>query len=237
MGNYFSGNLEFQFRFKDDEFTKNLINFIMYVRKLDSPNITHTEFLNLYREYIETHDDVICKGLNLARDKYDQTRWVDIYLDAEAIDGAKFTKDHDFNPDHLIHMHSEYDEDELPTTPDEELNYQFMVKKLSDEYGIDAEHLAIYAYMSIDICERYNADKEWTELIDLWSPYISNDDIGTVCDEDYTFRKDYKRYNDKKFEHHEFCGEWCAEYYLEASCKRDFCDYLYQLGRRSVIEK
>ena len=237
MGNYFRGDLEFRFRFNDDEVTKDLINFIVYVRKLDSPNVTHTEFLDLYKEYIGSHDDVFCKGLKLYRDRYYQIRWVDIYLYAEAIDGAEFTKYSDFDPEDLIHVHSEYDEDELPTTPDEELNYQFMVKKLSDEYGIDAEHLAIHAFLTICICETYNADKELTELIDLWSPYITNDDIGTIYDEDDTFRKDYRRYNDKNYEHHEFCGEWCDNYYPEASCKREFCEYLYQLGRRSIIEK
>jgi hypothetical protein len=105
------------------------------------------------------------------------------------------------------------------------------------ELEVTEDDITLVADIVITVCEKYNGDEDLVKLIDLWSPYMYNNCIGNIRDEDQTFNKDYFRNNDGKIEHYEFCGDWCGSYYPTASCKSEFCKKLYDLGAESIKSK
>lgn len=228
MGNYFEGELTFRFKLNDDETSKMLLSYWYFISDMDrrSLNLEYDEMSEEISDWLSNHPGWFSDGLNDWRSKYGDLRCPSYVITAtligdtfEDLSGILYTDEYDENDDAIM-------------VPESDVTYDKLLSEITN-LGGDLADSDCYPVMEMcfKVCEKYNSDETLTKLISLWSPYLFNEELGTIEDEDRTFRKTYWRGNINHSQHYNFCGDWCKQYYEDSTCVLGHCLYLYNLGR------
>jgi len=242
MGNYYEGSLEFAFKPECSTIIDNIINICKFIITNDNNDkLDFNQRTKNLEDYVKSTKNDFTIGIDLYRDRYNDIRRFrcnfgtnidDMFY--EGYDLFDLFKDIYYNDEDLYESYPD-----LPRKLDN-INYESLSKvfctKWSKEYNTEINLLFILEFNVSD--KGFNGDEELTKLIELWSPYLDEDYyeegyIGTIEDEDRTFRKDYYIGNKVHETHWEFCGEWCDYYNTNVRCKDIKCRYAYDLGKNS----
>lgn len=212
MGNYYEGELSFNF--DRDSSIDEVFNECFPIL-----NAFYSEDVHYLADYKEILDDskydnnFIVKGLRLFKnDNYNSYHWARFSLLITESTGISY----------WIELN------EIPNKKIRSLN-ELIDYLLNDNiFGNDTKIVSVDKYdITFRICEKYYDDKYAQDIISLYSPYISNEYIGYIEDEDWTFKKNYYKFNKKLTNHPKFCGIWCKSYWEEAYCgHEDQCEAL-----------
>ena len=244
MGNYYEGTLKFDFK---PDLNAAMIVAFDYVRYLLKGEFDKDEFL---KHFIENNlHNLLINGMSKLKTTYGEYARPNFHVIFPIKD--EFIEEYFDEDDRIFDANIEdlfnaMIEDGYKTT--DELNdvsiislfdiimdYLIKLNKGNDVLRRDA-----YIELEYTICEKnWNSESMVREMIDVFSPLLQNDYIGTIRDEDGYYKVDFFKDNDPKIEHYTFCGDWCTNYFETSSCKKKFCKQLFHIGvaqgRQEVI--
>lgn len=247
MGNYYSGTLSFVFKPDQPEILNNIIDYIKYEYKCkesDQDNFDYNKYYNNILEYINSNKNIFTQGLDLYKNGYGEIRSISMCFIFRYKPNCNSYDNEAYDFISLLDYITEKEEFEKKTYPDipkniDDVNFESLTKAFCPVWNkIYKEDSKIQLCIDIRVNDKgYCDDEGLTELINLWSPYLDETFdkgyIGTIEDEDGTFRKDYYVNNIPHDNHWEFCGSWCDYYKNTVRCKDMKCRNAYDLGKRS----
>ena len=252
MGNYYEGLISFAFKPEHSEAIDSIIDICKIMIKGSYKYNDYNKIKKDIEEYIKFNHNNFTKGLDIYRNKYGEIRkfsnsFFGIYKPKNS--SRKFEcynfyeglldsiAELEYN-NNKTEMDNLFDDINIPMKIDD-VNYDSIEKAFCSVCNeLYEEKTKIQYCISFHINEKgYNDDEGLTELINLWSPYLDeefdNGFIGTIEDEDRTFRKDYYVNNIPHDNHWEFCGDWCDYYNPNVRCKDMKCRNAYNLGKNN----